>query len=278
MSVQSVHTYEQVSQARGPWWRLDVSNWGNRGAGADSTSISVPTSPTRGGAAAIVIGPDSTADQVLVNYTDPVPPPFASLLPNPGAINQLRMTCGVGKPFYGVPGPFFFTTSFSTMFTDLYFKDGVAAAQPFGTANPAFEAPYLQLLTYIQPPPSGAVPQKRNDMYRVRSVPAIAATEVTAAIWPVMGRRRMAVNVRADNTLVANVRIGGIVDIVNTSLGVPSPVQFEDTLATAAGGIDATTGVQFGFENTRPIQWIAVYATQTAGAGNIIASLIARDD
>lgn len=278
MAIQSIHTYKEVRSSFGPWWRLEVSNWGNRGALADTTSIVAPIdNPPDGGAAAIFIGPDSTADQVIVNYVDPVPPPFATLFPNPGVLNQLRMTCGINEPFVDVPGPYFFSTAFSTQFTDLYFKDGVTAAQAFGTANPAFEAPLLQVISYLTPPttpPSG----KRNTMQRVRSTAAIGGQEATVAIWPVMGRKKISVYMRVDGTLVANPRIGAIADFVNTSLGLPAPVQFEDTISPAAvGALDATTGAQFSFTTEQPMQWIAVYATQTAGAGTIFATLIASD-
>lgn len=281
MTVQSVNTYKQVRAAHGPWWNLEVSNWGNRETGADATSLVAPVvDPPDGGAAAIFIGPDSTVDQVIVQYTNPVPPGGVYLPPTPGQLSRpdLRRTCGIDKPFFDVPGPYFFGVAFSSMFTDTYFKDGVVAAQPFGLTNPAFEAPYLQIESYLTPPGLQA-PPRRNPLWRVRSAQAVAATEVTVCILPVAGRRRITVNMKVDNTLVANPRVGAVVTNINTSLGLPSPVQFEDTISPAAvGALDATTGAQWSFTTQQQMQWIAVYATQTAGAGFIYAWVTATDD
>lgn len=273
MTVTSLYTYSQVLAAGYPFWRLQITNWGNRGAGADSDSIDY-TGSIEAGAAAVMIGPDSTVDEINLAYYSTLIGPAVSIL-NPGSLNQLEFTVGVKRPVFNIPGPLAVGTSFSTMFTDTYFKDGDPAAQNFGTAEPLFEAPELQLLFYPTVPPLPPVP-KRNDMYRSRQTAGGAGTsETLIGIWPVMGRSCKSLYFRATGDLVANIRVGGIIDVVSTSVGVPVSRAVEDTIGTAA--ISGVTGVQESITTGRPMQWISAYFTRVSGTGFINSVLFAED-
>ena len=277
MTVLSVLTFPEALDRKIPFWRLEITNWGNRqtGAASDGTSLNYPGSGAalESGAQLITIGPDSTADEVIVNYN-----PFlfntAFTVPNPGFLNQLSMTVGLGRPGQMIPGAMSFRTALSTQFGDTYIKDGTTGNANFGTA-PEFEAPTLQLLVYPQMPTVPVV-AKRNLMYRSVSPVVVAGAEQLLAIWPVMGRSCKVVYFRATGTLAANVRVGLISSYVGTSAGVPVFRPVEDTAQT--GAVSAATATQFRCATTTPCQWLAVYATLTGGAGSIVANLIASDD
>jgi hypothetical protein len=100
--------------------------------------------------------------------------------------------------------------------------------------------------------------------------------EETLAIWPVMGRKWMGVYLRASGTLVANDRVGRIVDYVATTAGptvAPRPV--ERTVGT--GTINGATAAQLCISTAKPCQWLALYATWTSGVGGVVATMIASD-
>jgi hypothetical protein len=266
MAVVSWHTYKQVRVNFGPWWRLDVNNWGNLGAAADATSLAAPVAADvpDGGAAAVMIGPLSTVDEAIILYTDPVPNPANTL----GTV-QRELTFGVNKPFIDVPGPYSFKAALTSQFSDTYFKDGTAAAQPFGSTNLDFEAPYLQTISYLTAP-SVLPHRQRRDMFRESVRVAIAGTEVTLGIWPVMGRKRISIWMNASNTLVANTRIGLI------SAGTAGTPAIERTFAT--GTINAGTGANYEAAITTAQSFVAAYFTQTAGAGNCSCFMLATDE
>lgn len=275
MAVQSIDLYAQVTSDGLPWWRLQLSNWGNRGAGADADSIAYAGTIAEA-AGVVIIGPDSTADQAVIDYTRTLSGP-AIITPTPGALNQRSFTVGINKPGVALPGPLTVRSAFSTMFTDTYFKDGSPTELPFGTTEPLFEAPNLQLLFY---PGQPIVPPytKRNDMYRSSQTQFLAGTaEVLMAIWPVMGRSCKSLYFRATNDLVATVRVGAIVDYVTTQVGVAVPRAAEDTVNTVVINVNGTTGVQASVTTGRPMQWIGAYATRASGQGFINTQLIAQD-
>lgn len=280
MTIQSSFLYAQAVGAGLPFWRLQISNWGNRGAAADADSI-VYTQPMKDSAAAIYIGPDSTVDEVIVNYNQILPTAPANPVFGPGdQRGQDSMTVGIRRPGIRLPGPLGIRTAYSTMFTDIYNKDGSAANLPFGTAEPLFEAPKLQLLVYPSPPK--VLPERRRaDMYRSSQtlVNGDAGEEELIGIWPVMGRACKSLYFKATNTgdLVATVRVGGIVDYVTTQAGVAQPRVIEKTVNTATLTVNAATGVTAQCTTGRPMQWIAAYVTRISGTGFLETNLIAED-
>lgn len=275
MTVQSRLLYSQVLGAGLPFWRLELSNWGNRGAGADANSLQYQ-GRIDAGAAAIVIGPESTADEAVIRYNQGIGAPTAQAI-FPGAVDQEELTIGVKKPGINLPGPLQVGTTFTTQFTDGYFRDGDPTGFPFGTLEPRFEAPTLQLLFYPRPPTN--VAYKRNDMYRSSRIAADGAigTETLIAIWPVMGRACKSIYFRATGNLVATVRVGGIVDFVTTVLGLPQARVIEKTVNNVTLTVNATTGATAQCTTGRPMQWIAAYYTRVSGDGNIETNLIAED-
>jgi hypothetical protein len=276
MTVQSIATYAGAIESGMPFWRLQISNWGNRGATTDANSLTYVAAAIKG-AQYVVIGPDSTADEVNVAYNDLAIQNTAFAVPNPGVLNQISMTVGINRPGVILGGDLTIRTAISTMFGDTYFRDGVAAAQTFGGAQPLFEAPNLQLLFYPQLPTAVPLP-KRNDMYRSFETNATGdvGAETLIAIWPIMGRTKQAVFFRATGTLVGTIRVAVISSFVGNTVGAPTVRPAEDTVA-AALAIDATTGVQASSEPNRLAQYISLYYTRSAGAGTIISNLIASD-
>lgn len=273
MAVTSALTSNQAVQAGLPFWRLQISNWGNRQTGADATSLRYPAignvdmSPQL-----ISIGPDSTADEVLLEYNPYDNTPY--LIPSPGVLDQETISVGLQKPGVFVPGPFRLRTSFSTQFSDTYVKDGVPGSVAFGTAA-TFEAPTLQLLIYPNGSPITPVLPRRNLMYRSASTVG-GVGEQTIGIWPVMGRMCKSVYMRATGSLIATVRIGLISAYEATNAGVISPRVVERTVGT--GTINATTAAAYARGTAMPAQWLAAYATVTGGAGSILTNLIASDE
>ena len=273
MAVVSALTSNQAVQAGLPFWRLQISNWGNRQTGADTTSLRYPAAGNVDMSPQLVsIGPDSTADEVLLEYNGY--DNLAYTIPNPGVLDQETISVGLQKPGVFVPGPFRLRTSFSTQFSDTYVKDGVPGATPFGTA-PTFEAPTLQLLVYPNGSPITPVLPRRNLMYRSVLTEGTAG-EQTLGIWPVMGRMCKSIYMRATGSLVATVRIGLISAYEATSAGVVQPRVVEKTVGT--GTINGTTAVAYARGTALPAQWLAAYATVTGGAGFIAANLIASDE
>jgi len=276
MTVQSLFLYSQIVGDGLPFWRLQISNWGNRGVGADATSVAY-NQPIKDSAAAIVVGPDSTADEVIVNYNN-VLQASALVVPNPGDLNQISQTVGITRPGLHLPGPLGIRTAYSTQFTDGYFKDGDPTVNPFGTLEPLFEAPNLELFLYPRPP---KVPifSKRNAMYRSRQPAAgvDVGVETLIGIWPVMGRACKSIYFQATNDLVATVRVGGISAFITTQVGLPVARTFEKTVNTVTLTINGTTGVTAQCTTGRPMQWIAAYYTRVSGTGFINTNLIAED-
>lgn len=277
MAVTSVLTLDEALQKGLPFWRLQISNWGNRQTGADATSLRYPASGRINVSPQLItIGPDSTADEALLEYNPYYDGAFT--VPNPGVLDQETISIGLQKPAAFTPGPILVRTAFSTQFTDTYVKDGTAGNAAFGTSS-VFEAPTLQLLVYPSGSPITPVFAKRNLLYRSTSfdtTPLVLGTEVPIAYWPVMGRGCKAIYMRATNTLVANVRIGLISTYEATSGGAPSPRIIEKTVGS--GVINGVTAVSYARGTALPGQWLAVYITPTAGVGFAQANLVASDE
>lgn len=282
MTVVSLNSYAEARKAGLPWWRLEITNWGNRQTGAAATSLIYPASGSinapgpwiPGGAACVAIGPDSTVDEMIVDYNQVLTPGTWST-PDAGDLNQTSMTVSYGRPGILLPGPMVYRAAYSSMFGDSYIKDGVTGTADLGT-NAVFEAPRLQVLTYFKPP---AVPPatKRADMYRsFRTTMDGSAGEKTFAIWPVMGRRSMTVFLTAQGTLVANVRVGAIVDYCATVASALSARPTEETILS--GTVNATTAAQLRVASGKPAMFLAVYGTYTSGVGLVNCTMIATDD
>lgn len=282
MTVQGTSTYARVVTAGMPFWRLEISNWGNRQTNADANSLEYVDAPVNGGGQVIVIGPDSTVDTVIVAYQDlSLTPQVLAKLNNdiatasPGFINLIMESVSVVRPGVLLPGPLRIRAAEPSMYADTYYRDGSSTTSPFGGGEVLFERPQLQL--YVYPSlPALFIPHRRVDM--LRSVQTTASADVGAetliGIWPVAGRKRKAVYFRVTDTLEASLRVGLISGYVGGTAGVPLPRMVEDTLSTAA--LTATT--QASMSSEVPCQYLAAYYTRTAGAGDVITNLIASDE
>lgn len=265
-----------------PFWRLEISNWGNRQTNADANSLEYVAAPVNGGGQVIVVGPDSTVDTVLVAYQDlSLTPQVLVKLNNdidtaaPGSINLIMESVSVVRPGVLLPGPLRIRAAESSMYADTYYRDGSSTTSPFGGGEPLFERPQLQL--YVYPSlPQLFVPHRRADMLRsaLTAASADVGAETLIGIWPVAGRKAKTVYVRATDTLEATIRVGMISGYVAGTVAVPLPRMVEDTLTTAA----ITPTAQASFSVPQLCQYLAVYYTRTAGAGNVVTNLTASDE
>lgn len=282
MTVMGTSTYARVVASAMPFWRLEISNWGNRQNNADANSLEYVEAPINGGGQVIVIGPESTVDTVLVAYQDLslTPQLLAKLNEDietfpPGTTNLIMQSVSVTRPGVLLPGPLRIRAAQSSMYADAYYRDGDATAYLFGGAESLFERPLLQLYIYPALPPL-VVPHRRADMIRSTVTEASAATgvETLVGIWPVAGRKAKAVYVRATDLLEATIRVGMISSYVAGSVASPLPQMVEDTLATAT----VTPTAQASFSVPQLCQYLAVYYTRTSGDGNLITNLTASDE
>lgn len=282
MTVQGTSTYARVVTSGMPFWRLEISNWGNRQTNADANSLEYVDAPINGGGQVIVIGPDSTVDTVLVVYQDLslTPQLLAKLNADiatfpPGTLNLIMESVSVVRPGVLLPGPLRIRAAEPSMYADTYYRDGSSTTSPFGGGEPLFERPRLQL--YVYPSlPALFVPHQRADMLRstVTAASADVGAETLIGIWPVAGRKRKAVYFRVTDTLEASLRVGLISGYVAGTVGAPLPQMVEDTLSTAA--LTATTQASMASET--PCQFLAAYYTRTAGAGDVVTNLFASDE
>lgn len=282
MTVMGTSTYARVVASAMPFWRLEITNWGNRQTNADANSLEYVADPINGGGQVLVIGPESTVDTVLVAYQDLSLTPQMLIKLNqdiatfpPGTTNLIMQSVSVARPGVLLPGPLRVRAAQSSMYADAYYRDGDAAAYPFGGAELLFERPVLQL--YVYPAlPQLFIPHRRADMIRSTVTKASAATgvETLVGVWPVAGRKAKAVYVRATDQLEATIRVGMISSYVAGSVASPLPQMVEDTLATAA----VTPTVQASFSAPQLCQYLAVYYTWTSGDGNLITNLTASDE
>lgn len=275
MADQTLYPYERAVELGVPFWRVEVTNWGNRQTGAVPTSLRYPaTTQLRNGAAHIALGPDSTADQVIVDYFQGEP--TVVVAPTPGVLDTNSITVGIQHPGQSLLGPMNFRTAPSTMFGDAYvMDDGLGTTAQFGTST-VFEAPRLQLFVFPYQPRQ-LPPLRRNNMFRsVRVDSASGTTEVQLGIWPVMGRLAKSVAFRATGTLAGSARVGLISSQVIGTSGVPIFNVVETTEFSA--GVAGATAEQVRKTITTPTQWLVAYFTRSGGAGSIICNLLASDD
>ena len=280
MTVQGTSTYASVVTSGMPFWRLEISNWGNRETNADANSLEYVDAPVNGGGQVIAIGPDSTVDTVIVAYQDLSMTPQLLTKLNididsfpPGTLNLIMESVSTVRPGVLLPGPLRVRAAQSSMYADTYYRDGDATTSPFGGGEPLFERPQLQL--YVYPSlPGLSVPHRRSDMLRSTVTTAAGVTETLIGIWPVAGRKTKAVYFRVTDTLTANVRVGLISGYVAGTAGSPLPRMVEDTLNTAA----VTATAQASMSSAVPCQYLAAYYTRTGGAGDVITNLIASDE
>lgn len=272
MTVNSPYTYAQAAPFS-PYWWLNVTRWGNRGASSvagDLTYQGTIDGPVRG----IAIGPDSTVPEVIIGFNS-VGPTFAQLAPAPGQILEGTLTVGVNAPAGPLAGPLVVRTAMQGQFGDSYMRDNAAVASDFGIAEPLFEIPKLSLVFYLPATNSPIVPATRAPMIRPFDVVMGADPVTLVAIWPVSGRRRMRVSARAYGTAVGNFFIGQIAYAVDTVVGVAQPM-FSEVLSTPIP-VASGSGVQGAWESTASCQFLALYYTRTAGAGNLQGVMTAVD-
>lgn len=272
MTVISPYTYNQA-RAVAPYWWLAVTNWGNRGASSVAGDLTYQGT-IDGAVAGVAIGPDSTASEVIVGFNS-VGPTFATTAPSPGEVQQGTLTVGVGAPAGPLAGSLVVRTAMQGQYGDTYMRDGATVVSNFGAAEPLFEAPRLSLVFYLPTTQAPILPATRAPMVRPFSVTMGAGAVTLVAIWPVSGRRRMRVSARATGDAVANFFVGQIMYAVDTIVGVAAPRFSEDL--SAANAVSGVSGAQAAWEGTSPCQFLALYYTKSAGAGDLQGVLTATD-
>lgn len=272
MTIVSPYTYQQAIGALAPYWWLEITRWGNRGASGVAGDLTY-AGQIRGSVAGVAIGPDSTVSEAIIGFNS-VGPTFATTAPTPGEVQPGTVTVGVNAPVGPLAGPLTVRTAMQGQFADGYMRDGATAASPFGGAEPLFEMPKLSLLFYA-PTSRPSVPAVRAPMLRSFDRTMGAGPVTLVAIWPVSGRRRMTVSARAYGTAVGNFFVGRISYAVETVVGVATPRYSEDL--STANAFDATTGAQAAWSSDVPCQFLALYYTKTAGAGDLQGVMTAVD-
>jgi hypothetical protein len=261
-----------------------LTNWGNAGAGADTTSNEYPASTVAPlpSIYAAAVGPLSTVNRFNVAYNpqvqgvfteggavyrravdllDPLTYPTAAGTV-PGGTTTVRINSNIGS----VANVF---RAFS--FGDTYVKtDGTIS--PFGTALPVetWISPTLHVLLYLQPP-TISPPIKRPPMILHREQAAIAdAAEHLHTVCTIAGRRKVRVNFTSTGTLTAT---GRVTVIANEPPGVAAG---REILVATVAGI-APTASQAVDINDPGADFLLIYYTQTAGAGFVIIDLYGID-
>jgi len=284
-------------------WELWLSNWGNKGAGADGNSIAFPTSATNpgislGGVYAISVAPQSTVDRALITWASGNP--YSSVVSDQGDYystpisvrEPISWTMPGGKtpltpfspvelvtvstaPITGSPSQLYASFPDTCTFGDTYFPAGVAAAQTWGVGlgGNIWTQPQLRLLLWLKPPTTG-LPTARApfDFFFVMN-PVSAAAETLFKVIPLQGRRKVSIRIR--NTAASgpvNIRIGSVVNTNAFNQGI------EATLATAAG-VTATTPF-YATINDQEIGFMTIYASLPGGGApnaNLSAVVLAED-
>lgn len=265
MAVTSPFTLQEAVSLGHMFWALEITNWGNLGTGADANSL-VYTGSITHTAGMIAVGAESTVDQAVVTYT---PPQFVGKTPiTPNTF------VGLECPGIVLPAPITVGAGLTPLFADTYLRDGNATPQAFGGAEPLFEAPFLQLMFYLQAPGvNGQFPATRRGTMIRRVAPVVpnaGTTETLLGIWPVMGRSKLAVYFGAAGNLVADVRVGVIPG--EYALGEPPA---EETAGT--GTVNATTGANAAVFPTQSCAFLAAYYTRTSGTGALRVKVVASD-
>lgn len=277
MTVLTAAGFDAVNAVAAPFWRLAIDNWGNRGTGADATSLIYPNgSLINGSAAEIVIGPDSTVDRAVIGTTPPYLKTRATL---PGLhvfSYDTDQLVSVDRPTVSAPGPLTVFASNINYYGDSYRRDYDTASYAFGGLEPLFEKPVLELDFYLRPPAAGYTPTKRNPMFRSFDPTVVVdAAEHLIGIWPVFGRKCMAVYFRA----TGDIEVVGRVGLISYS-GDGSPIQLLPVEVTAGRvNVNAATGGAGSVATGQPAQYLAAYYTVVGGTSGIIEGhLLATDD
>jgi hypothetical protein len=268
VTIVSPINYGRAQAAGLPIFRLMLSNWGNEGVSADANSLTYggAASELLGSAFVVAVAPNSTVDKAIIAY---------QFVPLVASAPSQQQNIGVGVPLSFITGPVQVNAG-GGRFTDTYFRDGDTNLYPFGGAEALFERPELDLDFYLRAPVA-AVPLKRSPLVRRTGAAMTDGGGPTPAeqlvhFYPFMGRHRGVVSFRATGTAVATVRVG----MITTGVTVPIVPPIEATAAT--GTVDATTGAQAMVELTGPAEYVSIYYTLTAGAGDLVVDVYAYDD
>lgn len=272
MTVTSPYVYAQAAPYF-PYWWLNMTRWGNRGASSMAEELAYQGS-IAGGVGGVAIGPDSTVPEAIIGFNS-LGPTFAQLAPAPGEVQEGTLTVGVNAPAGPLAGPLTVRTAMQGQFSDAYMRDGATVVSNFGALEPLFEMPKLSLIFYMPTTRAPLVPATRAPMIRPFDVVMGAGAVTLVAIWPVSGRRRMMVSARSYGTAAGNFFVGRISYAVDTIVGVASPRYSEDL--SNANAIDATSGVQAAWSSQDPCQFLALYYTKTGGNGNLQGVMTALD-
>lgn len=284
-------------------WEVWLSNWGNKGAGADGNSVLFPNSSTNpgvalGGVYAVAIAPQSTVDRALITwasgnqyssaisdqqdyYATPISvrEPISWLVPGgrtpftPFTPEELILIST--DPFGGTASQLYANFSSNSTFADTYLPAGNATPQPWGAGLGAsiWTQPQLRLLLWLKPPTTGLPVARAPFDFRFTMNPVSSATETLFRVVPLQGRRKVSVRIR--NTAASgpvNIRLGSVVNENGFNQGI------EATLATAAG-VTATTPF-YATINDQEIGFLTVYASLPGGgipSANLTGIVLAED-
>lgn len=272
MTVVSPYTFAQAAPFS-PTWALDITRWGNRGASSVAGELRYSGS-IDGAVAGVAIGPDSTVPEAIIGY-NPVGPTIVTTAPSPGEVQAGTLTVGVNTPAGPLAGPLAVRVAMEGQFGDSYMRDGATVASNFGELEPLFEMPKLSLIFYMPTSRLPLVPAVRAPMIRPFDAIMGAGAKTLVAIWPVSGRKRMNIRARAYGTAVGTFFVGQISYAVDTIVGVANP-RFSEVQSSAVA-VDATTGAQGVWSSDVSCQFLALYYTRSAGAGNLQGVLTALD-
>lgn len=283
-------------------YELILTNWGNRGQKQDPQNGSIQYPPARtlsngaipieqesfeikppSSVSAIAIAPRSSLDRCILHIVpqEQATPAQSQIPPvsnidqgfvNQGGILETEQVLSIGAPLIGqLPGPIIIRAHPAHYFCDTYIPSGAAAnaPQPFGTAispnigGPIWNNPELRLLLYLTG--KGALPPpQRAPLY----IPVIGyvftgGTEELISVIPVMGRRHVRVEYRAD-TGGASVRLSGTFHLTTPAAGPTwaTHQDFEVPLVTATA-VAANSAVQLSVDNPG-ISYLLIKATAAA--------------
>ena len=279
-------------------WELFVDNWGNVNApSADGSSLSFPAvgAPGLPSVAGVAIGPQSTVDRCLINYSllaginsqnlwdyvRRVSVGAPSMVLQPGTQEPLTDTKGTGVnngtlAVYNEPAAAFVVggASVGTRFGAQYVRaDGVAGT--FGIAAPdgaKWLSPLLHLLFYIKPPALAPAPKRAPFVYR-DSLVAVAAGGVERLGFqvPTFGRKTVAVDITSVEA--GTFRVGQIQHLGVVSVGVT----YEHNVPSGSGTLTAGATSRVLITNALS-DYTMVYYTVAAGGSNVTCSVCAYDD
>lgn len=258
-------------------YELILSNWGNRGVGADVQSLVYPGRPSDEplpSVTGIAISPRSEVDRVYVGYT-PNPLLKAPVLnPYPaGGVNPQDVLVSVDRPWFGqLNGPLAIRADPEQWFGDTYLPAGAPVA-PFGTvlAPTVFQAPTLRLLLFLRGLASQGMrrsPLAHSDFIEPTG-PAGPVAEQLVRVFNVHGRRRVRIMLRGVLTGggTVQVRVGGVVSGVSGLSGPSTPIitglESELVAATVLADQAATTK----YLDLPQVQYLTLYMSR-AGVGS----------